>query len=277
MSISKKFLLLALLASLVPVLILGHFSYANVEIAGTLVKTAENGKCLKAAARELVRESGQSFAGQVADVAVTAKNLSDVLMYRKSDSGLTMETMLGGVVNGKVVFLNSKLEKIKSRDIDLNRILSRAISGAACGYYNHGLAYACFYPINAEFSISKVGKMRLFAVTSINVNEFSKYLGCNSTANSAMLEGVKGSEFKAFTLSIAIGLLLTCVVAYFARDVSRSLVEISRAADRVSSGQLEVRIPHQDREDEVGRVAESVERVKRSLVRAVESLEEALK
>nr|4GN0_A Chain A, Hamp domain of AF1503 [Archaeoglobus fulgidus DSM 4304]4GN0_B Chain B, Hamp domain of AF1503 [Archaeoglobus fulgidus DSM 4304]4GN0_C Chain C, Hamp domain of AF1503 [Archaeoglobus fulgidus DSM 4304]4GN0_D Chain D, Hamp domain of AF1503 [Archaeoglobus fulgidus DSM 4304] len=59
--------------------------------------------------------------------------------------------------------------------------------------------------------------------------------------------------------------------------ITRPIIELSNTADKIAEGNLEAEVPHQNRADEIGILAKSIERLRRSLKVAMESLEEALK
>ncbi len=79
-------------------------------------------------------------------------------------------------------------------------------------------------------------------------------------------------------IAAAIAIVFVAVLAIFTTtSIARPIIEISRTADKISEGDLEAEVPYQDRADEIGILAKSIERLRRSLKVAMESLEEALK
>jgi len=83
--------------------------------------------------------------------------------------------------------------------------------------------------------------------------------------------------FYAIT-AIIIALVMVIVLAFVvSNSISKPIVELSMISERVSMGELETEVPHQDRDDEIGLLAKSIERLRRSLKIAIDSLEEALR
>jgi HAMP domain-containing protein len=191
---------------------------------------------------------------------------------------------------GKDLKSNLRWDK---KEPDLYRILTRSLDNPdsplpVCGYYLTGkefreTGYACFYPTGVQIYNSELKtKMHLLAGTMVKIDDYVNYITKNVDKDNDNLnfyiDWMKGQISKSLGLAVILGAVLAGFTGYFTlRNVSKPIIEISRAADRISSGQLDVQIPHQLREDEVGRLAKSVERLRRSLNRAVESLEEILK
>jgi len=77
--------------------------------------------------------------------------------------------------------------------------------------------------------------------------------------------------------SVVIAIAVATVIMFVITNlISRPVIDISTAADRISEGELETKIPHQER-DEIGILARSIERLRRSLQAAAESLEGAFR
>jgi signal transduction histidine kinase len=63
------------------------------------------------------------------------------------------------------------------------------------------------------------------------------------------------------------------VMARAARELSRPMSALADAADRVGHGDLEAAVPHVDGPDEITRLGESIERMRRTLAKTIEELE----
>ncbi len=114
------------------------------------------------------------------------------------------------------------------------------------------------------------------------IDGYFQYLTQNPANPSENIAGeiTKSIEQVYFNLGIAaaIAIVFVAVLAIFTTtSIARPIIEISRTADKISEGDLEAEVPYQDRADEIGILAKSIERLRRSLKVAMESLEEALK
>jgi len=89
------------------------------------------------------------------------------------------------------------------------------------------------------------------------------------------LDPIKG----AIATSVVIGGLLsvlTILVLVFIvnREISSPIVKLAETSEKIADGEIEISVPHQDRDDEIGILAKAIERVRRSLEIAVKTLEE---
>ncbi len=175
-----------------------------------------------------------------------------------------------------------------------------------CGYYNWKepttgevvKKYLCHYPTNVKVYDPVLGdEVYLVAGTSAYIDGYFQYLTQNP-ANPAeniaseidkniesasqqvytSLEAAKQRIYLGFGIAFGIAAAFIAVLAFFTTSkITSPIIEISKTADRISSGELEAVVPFQERDDEIGILAKSIERLRRSLKVAMESLEEALK
>lgn len=109
-------------------------------------------------------------------------------------------------------------------------------------------------------------------------NQIDKNIDAASQQVSTSLEAAKQHLYFGFGIAFGIAAVFIAILAFFTTSkISGPIIEISKTADRISSGELEVEVLFQDREDEIGILAKSIERLGRSLKVAMGSLEEALK
>ncbi len=183
-----------------------------------------------------------------------------------------------------------------------------ALGGVAtlsCGYYTWGEVYGkpakkylCNVPVNYEVIDERTGKRIPLSVgTGAYLDGYFKEITESEELPGATIAQEIGSKVDAAARSvvekitsaiynvgifsivsvfvaIAVAGLIMVVITNL---ISKPVIDISSAADRVSEGELETRIPHQDREDEIGILARSIERLRRSLQAAAESLEGAFR
>lgn len=92
------------------------------------------------------------------------------------------------------------------------------------------------------------------------------------------LENAANQVYVNLAIAFAIAVVFIAVLIYFTNSkITTPIVEISKTADKISAGEMDTEVPHQDRDDEIGILAKSIERLRRSLKVAMQSLEEALK
>ncbi|AAB89755.1 MULTISPECIES: HAMP domain-containing protein [Archaeoglobus] len=166
-----------------------------------------------------------------------------------------------------------------------------------CGYYHWDdpetpekeeiPKYLCHYPttIKVYDPISK-GQLWVVVGTSAYIDGYFQYLTQNpanpaeniASEISKSVEGAIQQVYYALGIAAAIAIVFVIVLAVFTTStITRPIIELSNTADKIAEGNLEAEVPHQNRADEIGILAKSIERLRRSLKVAMESLEEALK
>ncbi len=147
--------------------------------------------------------------------------------------------------------------------------------------------YLCHYPTTVKVydPISK-GEFWVVAGTAAYIDGYFQYLTQNP-ANPAEniageisknIEAALQQVYYAMGIAAAIAIIFVVVLAVFTTTfIARPIIELSNTADKIAEGNLEAEVPHQKRADEIGILAKSIERLRRSLKVAMESLEEALK
>lgn len=147
--------------------------------------------------------------------------------------------------------------------------------------------YLCHYPTTVKV-YDPISKSELWVVagTSAYIDGYFQYLTQNP-ANPAEniageisknIESASQQVYYNLGIAAAIAIVFVAILAIFTTtSIANPIIELSRTADKISEGDLEAEVPYQDRGDELGVLAKSVERLKRSLKVAMDSLEEALK
>lgn len=166
-----------------------------------------------------------------------------------------------------------------------------------CGYYKwlepdtkrEVTKYGCNVPVSLSlrvFDPTLNTTVVLIAGTGAYIDGYFQYLTKNP-ANPA--ENIAGEVTKSIEkageqiyvnlgIAFAIAVVFILLIAYFTiTSVANPIVELSRTADKISSGEVDAEVPFKEKEDEIGILANSIERLKRSLKVAMQSLEEALK
>ena len=81
-----------------------------------------------------------------------------------------------------------------------------------------------------------------------------------SGVKQSVVDAAVGSWTRSVVLAGSIVLSIACLALFvFGRRITRPLVDLTAALDRVSRGDLEAAMPHRDRADEVGAVARAAE------------------
>jgi len=164
-----------------------------------------------------------------------------------------------------------------------------------CGYYTwidpstgeEFRKYLCHYPTSIKVydPITK-GELWVVAGTSAYIDGYFQYLTQNPENPAENIAGEISKSFEsalqqiyyALGIAAAIALVFVVILAVFTTtSITRPIIELSNTADKIAEGDLEAEVPHQGRSDEIGILAKSIERLRRSLKVAMESLEEALK
>ncbi|MEM1578259.1 MAG: HAMP domain-containing protein [Archaeoglobaceae archaeon] len=166
-----------------------------------------------------------------------------------------------------------------------------------CGYYKwvepttreRVEKYACQFPASLTLLVydpTLKTKVFLIAGTAAYMDGYFEYL-TKSRVNPA--ENIAGEVSKNvekageqiyvnLIIAFVIALAFVAMIGYFTvKMVANPIVELSKTADRISAGEVDSEVPFKARSDEVGILANSVERLRRSLKVAMQSLEEALK
>jgi len=76
---------------------------------------------------------------------------------------------------------------------------------------------------------------------------------------------------------VVAGVFVGLIAFFTITRIARPIVDLSKTADKISAGEVDTEVPFRNRADEIGVLASSIERLKRSLKVAMQSLEEALK
>ncbi|WP_456467770.1 HAMP domain-containing protein [Archaeoglobus sp.] len=164
-----------------------------------------------------------------------------------------------------------------------------------CGYYHWKepgteeivLKYLCHYPTTIKiYDPVLQSKQWLVVGTSAYIDGYFQYLTqnpANPSENIASeidknIESASQQVYYNLGIAAAVAIVFVAILAIFTTSrIAGPITEISRTADKISEGDLEAEVPFQDRDDEIGILARSIERLRRSLKVAMESLEEALK
>lgn len=80
----------------------------------------------------------------------------------------------------------------------------------------------------------------------------------------ARLEMERTAQRRAMLVTVAGILLALAFFAYVTRGIVRSLKDIEDAMDRVANGELDLEVPHLEKGDEIGSMARTLERFRRS-------------
>ncbi|TDA30513.1 MAG: hypothetical protein DSO00_01195 [Archaeoglobi archaeon] len=79
-------------------------------------------------------------------------------------------------------------------------------------------------------------------------------------------------------IAFVVAVIFVGLIAFFTiTRIARPIVDLSKTADKISAGEVDTEVPFRERADEIGILANSIERLRRSLKVAMQSLEEALK
>ncbi|MEM2086772.1 MAG: HAMP domain-containing protein [Archaeoglobaceae archaeon] len=166
-----------------------------------------------------------------------------------------------------------------------------------CGYYTwiepdtlkETRKYLCQFPVSLSLRVydpTLKTHVVLIAGTGAYIDGYFQYLTKNP-ANPA--ENIAGEVTKSIEkaseqiyvnlgIAFAIAVVFILIIAYFTiSSIANPIVELSRSADKISAGEVDTEIPFKERADEIGILSNSIERLKRSLKVAMQSLEEALK
>ncbi len=166
-----------------------------------------------------------------------------------------------------------------------------------CGYYkwiepatNKTVdKYLCQAPVNITLRVYDPlynQPIRLVAGTAAYIDGYFQYLTQNpanpaETIGSEVKKNVDAASqqvYMSVVVALAIAIVFVVIVAVFTiSKVANPVVEISKTADRIAEGEIDIEVPHRERKDEVGILANSIERLRRSLKVTMQSLEEALK
>ncbi|MEM4711464.1 MAG: HAMP domain-containing protein [Archaeoglobaceae archaeon] len=146
--------------------------------------------------------------------------------------------------------------------------------------------YLCQAPISPTLTVYDPvlnQQVRLFAGTSAQIDRYLQYLAIYpaETIGGEVQKSVEAASQQVYInliIAFAIAIVFIAVVAVFTiSKIANPIVEISKTADRVAEGEIDIEVPHRERKDELGILANSIERLRRSLKVTMQSLEEALK
>ncbi len=92
------------------------------------------------------------------------------------------------------------------------------------------------------------------------------------------IESASGKVVLYFAVSIVIAVIFIAGIGYFTiTGIANPIIELSYTADKISEGDIDLEVPYQDRDDEIGILAKSIERLRRSIKIATKSLEDVLR
>lgn len=166
-----------------------------------------------------------------------------------------------------------------------------------CGYYkwiepatNKTVdKYLCQAPVNITLRVYDPllkQPIRLSAGTAAYIDGYFQYLTQNpanpaETIGSEVQKNVDAASQHVYTsliVAFAVAIVFVVILAVFTiSKVANPIVEISKTADKIAEGEIDAEVPYRGRTDELGILANSIERLRRSLKVTMQSLEEALK
>jgi HAMP domain-containing protein len=164
-----------------------------------------------------------------------------------------------------------------------------------CGYYKWQEPdtgeivnkYLCHYPTTIKIYDPVLNESAWIVVgTSAYIDGYFMHLTQSKTKPGENIVSEIDAQIKSaserivlyFAISIVLAAVFIAGVGYFTiSGIANPIIELSKSADRISEGELDLEVPYQDRDDEIGVLARSVERLRRSIKIATKSLEEALK
>ncbi|MCS7143517.1 MAG: HAMP domain-containing protein [Archaeoglobaceae archaeon] len=126
----------------------------------------------------------------------------------------------------------------------------------------------------------------ILAGTGAYIDGYFKYLTQspgNPTENIAgevtkSIEKAGEQVYMNLLIAFVVAVVFVGLIAFFTiTRIAKPIIELSKTADKISAGEVDTEVPFRNRADEIGILANSVERLKRSLKVAMQSLEEALK
>lgn len=164
-----------------------------------------------------------------------------------------------------------------------------------CGYYHWKepgtdelvLKYLCHYPTTVKiYDPVLKSKQWIVVGTSAYLDGYFQYLTqnpANPSENIASeidknIEAASQQVYYNLGIAASVAIVFVAILAIFTTSrIAGPITEIGKVADKISEGDLEAEVPFRDRDDEIGILANSIERLRRSLKVAMESLEEVLK
>ncbi|MDK2795626.1 MAG: hypothetical protein PWQ22_1060 [Archaeoglobaceae archaeon] len=172
-----------------------------------------------------------------------------------------------------------------------------SITTLTCGYYTwiepdtkkEVKKYGCNFPVSLSLRVyDPTLNMSVFLIagTGAYIDGYFQYLTknpANPTENIAgevtkSIEKAGEQIYVNLGIAFAIAVVFILIIAYFTiTSIANPIVELSKTAEKISAGEMDTEIPFKERADEIGTLANSIERLKRSLKVAMQSLEEALK
>jgi len=89
------------------------------------------------------------------------------------------------------------------------------------------------------------------------------------------LDPIKGAIATSVVIGGLLSVLMILVLVFIVnREISSPIVKLAETSEKIADGEIEISVPYQDRNDEIGILAKAIERVRRSLEIAVKTLEE---
>lgn len=172
-----------------------------------------------------------------------------------------------------------------------------SFTSLTCGYYTwiepdtkkEVKKYGCNIPVSLSLRVydpTLNTSVILIAGTGAYIDGYFQYLTknpANPTENIAgevtkSIEKAGEQIYVNLGIAFAIAVVFILIIAYFTiTGIANPIVDLSKTADKISAGEIDTEIPFKEKADEIGTLANSIERLKRSLKVAMQSLEEALK
>jgi len=166
-----------------------------------------------------------------------------------------------------------------------------------CGYYTWMepetkepvQKYGCYQQVLLPIPVYDPNlntRVVLLAGTGAYIDGYFRYLTQspgNPTENIAgeVTKSIEKAGEQVYTnlmIAFVVAVIFVGLIAFFTiTRIANPIVELSKTADKISAGEVDAEVPFKDRADEIGILANSIERLKRSLKVAMQSLEEALK
>lgn len=149
--------------------------------------------------------------------------------------------------------------------------------------------YGCYRQVSLPVPIYDPNinsRVVILAGTGASIDGYFKYLtqGSGNVSESIGTEVAKSIEkageqvYTNLVIALVVAGVFVGLIAFFTiTRIARPIVDLSKTADKISAGEVDTEVPFRNRADEIGVLASSIERLKRSLKVAMQSLEEALK
>jgi HAMP domain-containing protein len=330
--LAPTILTIVILASVLPLAILGYMSFTGVSEFGNSAKTgvAEiSQEYLTKAGEEAVKMKASDVALQISiyvkkkleeNPNLTTRDLMNDPEFQKialQSWGAKEYTWVGAgaVIGGEqraVIIAHPTLPKeALGLDVkyhlkwdkqlpELYTLLVKILENPenpqpVCGYYKwkepetkeEYNKYLCHYPTSIKIYDPVLKEPAWLVVgTSAYIDGYFMYLtqskdkpGENILSEiDKSIESASGKVALYFAISVVLAMIFIAGLGYFTiSGIANPIIELSNTADRISEGDIELEVPYQNRDDEIGTLAKSIERLRRSIKIATKSLEDALK